>query len=202
MDKHGASSPYLPWDDLILEGEKKSYAGTELVAHVESKNLLVSQNLVTCLTSVRLGVVDDRDFLELRDPRDPSSYVSIAAAWEVILRADQCMHHIEHTHRIVRDSVYRIIVYAIAPLAEAGPPSWGRASKHVLEWPRMFATACDKVTAKSHQMLNSKEKWSRIYASLSVLRSACHMIMMRSSREVGPGSSEETKLDAALVYMA
>ena len=203
INKHGASSPYLPWNDLSIEGEKKNGVWSELVAHIESNCLFTCKSLVDCVASIK---PDIRELESGERPglRDPSSYVSMAAAWEVILRADQCMHHIEEEHSVQR-FVDEIIVYAITSLAEVGPPSWGRAFNHITEWPKTLDAAFYKVIEKSQvfqRVPQHKAKWVRIYARLSILRSAYYTIMMRSAREIGPGLSEETKLDTALAYMA
>jgi len=40
------------------------------------------------------------------------------------------------------------------------------------------------------------------YARLSILRAAYYTIMMRAAAEIGPGLTEDSWIDTALVYMA
>ncbi|KAL9128349.1 MAG: hypothetical protein Q9217_002953 [Psora testacea] len=82
--------------------------GEELLAHVNSKNLLMSRNLVTSLASHKSGLVETED----------TDYVSVAAAWEVIICADQCMSYMEREQVMFGVAIDEVIVRAITPLAD------------------------------------------------------------------------------------
>ena len=147
--KHGCLSPYLPWS---LYSDYSKPEECELLSHVESDHVLTREQLtndpVAC-TAVPIFQAEQEwkngslptnhtttrpfftyasfnDFHEI----DPSSYTSMAAAWEVVVRADQCMHYL-HRPKFYpiqdtnfRDVVDKIMATAISSLSAVGAPSW------------------------------------------------------------------------------
>lgn len=99
IDKHGCSSPYLPWESIDdhTQGEPVSekvnsglpVAG-DLLRHIEDIDVLAVHYLVTGLTGGWQKRSGDPRGVAF-DNRDPSTYTPMNTAWEFILRADQCM---------------------------------------------------------------------------------------------------------------
>ena len=153
-----------------------------------------------------LASTESRALSQVDDGLDPSSYTSIAASWEVILRADQCMAYIyrsklgPHPHPAFRNCVDKIIATAISSLSDLGAPSWGRARIHTQQWPDTFSAACEKVLREEPVPFDGK--WASVYACFSILRAAYYTIMMRAAAATGPGLTEDSKIDTALTYMA
>lgn len=215
IEIHGCSSPYLPWETLVsatpgvVESSEKdnTVRGVdpgivlELEAHLESGDVLVSQELLECLRTPPHPI----DPVSLEPNKvDPSSYVPMPVAWEIISKADQCMRYIylkydRQPSINIKTYANKIVARAIGSLAEAGAPSWGGTSSHIENWEKTFATACEQVLPPD--IHSADNKWVSIYARLSCLRAAYYTIMMRAAGEIGPGLAEEAMPDTALVYM-
>jgi len=137
---------------------------------------------------------------------DPSSWFLMIAAWEIIMRADQCMCHLQFdsvTGGGFHDLINATTVHAISPISEAGAPSWGGASELIKTWPQIFSTACDKVLEENPEQTEALgRKRVATYARLSILRAAYFTIIMRAAREPGPGLTVDTRMEIALAYMA
>ena len=223
--KHRCLSPYLPWS---LFSDYSKPEESELLSHVESDHVLtgeqLTKDLVAC-TAVPIFQAEQEskngslptnhtttpsvfsyasfnDFHEI----DPSSYTSMAAAWEVILRADQYMHYIYRPKFYpnqdinFRDAVDKIIATAISSLSAVGAPSWGNAGSYVEDWPARFSAACEKILNRNTMPIDDKQV--SLYTHFSILRAAYYIIMMRAAGEVGPGLTPDTRVDTALAYMA
>lgn len=221
IERNGCSSPHLPWEK-INDGKdsstEKSIPGPSVsnnfLRHVESKDVLALHDLITALNAGR-----PQPFVMVPelDESDPSAYVPMSTAWEIIMRADQCMRHI-----IMRCDgtmkarflllVDEIVAKAISPLSEVGAPSWGLSSSiQVIYnfWKETFPAACEEVlngksaTWRAEEVRNLVgQQWITTYARLSILRAAYYTIMMRSAQDIGPGLTEESRIDTALAYMA
>ncbi|KAK4691735.1 hypothetical protein P7C71_g5331, partial [Lecanoromycetidae sp. Uapishka_2] len=136
---------------------------------------------------------------------DPSSYFPMTAAWECIMRADHCMHLLAVSGSVggFHKTVDEIVVCAISPLAESGAVSWGETSELVKTWPQIFDAACEEIFAEDNEKAERLgKKRVKAYARLSILRAAYYTIMMRAAGDVGPGLTENARIDTALVYMA
>ena len=220
IERHGCSSPHLRWEnindktevisDKVIPGPSVS---DNMLRHIESKDVLAVHDLVIDLNSnCRQSFANNSAF----DERDPSVYVSMATAWEIIMRADQYMRHIyvlchgatnPHFHTLVN----RIVATAISSLSEVGAPSWGLPiSAQAISnfWRETFPAACHKVLdAPSTLQIDAVrdlgyDHWIPIYARLNILRAAYYTLMMRAAGEPGPGLDEESRIDTALAYMA
>ena len=210
IERHGCSSPHLPWEKIndredsstgkLVPGPSVS---DNFLRYLESKDVLAVHDLIVALSAGR-------------DERDPSVYVSMDTAWEVIMRADQCMRHIyvkcEGTMKArFLPLVDKIVANAISSISEVGAPSWGLpASLEVIHnfWQRTFPTACDEALDKEFFSQQTEEvhdlggkQWISTYARLSILRAAYYTIMMRAASEIGPGLTEDSNIDTALTYM-
>lgn len=209
VDIHGCSSPYLPWEtwnpkvvESLEKGNPVLGVETEIVAHIESRDVLISPELLECLHMPPYPI--NLTSLE-SDESDPSSYVPMPVACETILRADQCMRHVyikygQRPSSELTSYADKIVARAISSLSEAGAPSWGGTSSHIENWETTFNTACEHVLTAEINSVNSE--WVSIYARLSILRAAYYTIMMRAAGEIGQGLTEGTMPDTALVYMA
>lgn len=220
IESHGCSSPHLRWENINDRTEPSSgklipgpSVSDNLLRHIESKDVLAVRDLI-----IGLNVNRPRPFssnLE-SDESDPSTYVSMTTAWEIIMRADQCMRHIYvncggATNPHFPTVVDEIVATAISSLSEVGAPSWGiLASSQVINkfWRETFLAACNKVlgawaTVQIEWLRDPGfDRWVSTYARLSILRAAYYTIMMRAAREIGPGLTEESRIDTALAYMA
>jgi hypothetical protein len=209
IDTHGGSSPYLPWEDWNAAETSPSQRRNrdfglenELLDHPNLKNVLPCPALVAC--AVKSADANDSVPRSL-DDRDPSSYVPMDAALELILRADQCMRNIYQKHGEWPNPEFgkcseRIVATSFKSLSEVGAPSWGSTFPHIDAWPQTFKTACEEVF--NDQKLSVDHKWVTEYAYLSILRASYYTIMMRAAGEIGPGLTEDTEPDTALAYMA
>ena len=221
IERHGCSSPHLPWEKINDREDSstgKSVPGPSVsnnfLRYVETKDVLAVHDLIVALTAGR-----PRPFVivpEL-DQVDPSVYLSMGTAWEMIMRADQCMRHIYvnwggpmKTDFLLL--VEKIVANAISRISEVGAPSWGLSmSIQVVYtfWQKIFPAACDVVLNESFISQQTEEvrdlgvkPWISTYARLSILRAAYYTIMMRAASEIGPGLTENSKIDTALAYMA
>ncbi|KAI9875149.1 MAG: hypothetical protein M1830_008823 [Pleopsidium flavum] len=207
VERHGCSSPYLPWEDCntgeTAPSEKISLglqSDSGLPLNIEPKLVLAYPDLMACAVEARTA--NGCSVPLALDERDPSSYVPTAAAWEAILRADQYMRYIYKTHGLWPDQEFgkcadKIVASAICSPSEVGPPSWGGASKHIEEWLQTFSAACREVLRD--QMPPVDNKWVSTYAHFSILRAAYYTIMMRAAGDIGPGLTEETLKSACVV---
>lgn len=222
VDRHGCSSPYLPWEYVNVETQEESapekvntdpLIAEDLLTQLESTDVLAIHDIITGLTSgwqshsASSGNAGN-------DKRDPSAYLPLATSWEIILRADQCMRQVHlrcqgHIYPSFAALMDKIVATAISSLSEVGTPSWG-ANVHEMEsfWSERFPAACnDIMNVQSrlrieHEVRLEWDRWVPIYARLSILRAAYYTIMMRAAGEVGPGLAEDSRIDTALVYMA
>ena len=182
--------------------------------HVESKDVLAVPDLIVALTAGR-----PRPFTMVPelDERDPSDYVSMDTAWEIIMRADQCMRHIQVNCKGAMETrflllVDEIVARAISSISEVGAPSWGlHTSVQAIYtfWKETFPAACDEVLDEKSASSQTDEIYDlgrkqliSTYARLSILRGAYYTIMMRAAQEIGPGLTEGSSIGTALAYMA
>ena len=220
IERHGCSSPHLRWEninDKIEASSEKVIPGPSvsdnMLRHIESKDVLAVHDLIIDLNSnCGQSFAKDSAF----DERDPSVYVSMATAWEIIMRADQYMRHIYvNCHGATNPHFYtlvdRIVATAISSLSEVGAPSWGLLiSAQAISnfWRETFPAACNKVLDAPAKLQDDSirdlgyDHWVPIYARLNILRAAYYTIMMRAAGEAGPGLTEESRVDTALAYMA
>ena len=134
VERHGGSSPHIPWEKIndredsstgkLVPGPSVS---NNFLRSVESKDMLAVHDLIVALSAGRPRPF--RIVPEL-DERDPSAYVSMDTAWEIIMRADQCMRHIYVKYDGTMKTrflllVDKIVANAISSLSDVGPPSWG-----------------------------------------------------------------------------
>ncbi|CAD6569242.1 MAG: hypothetical protein ASARMPRED_002680 [Alectoria sarmentosa] len=215
IERHGCSSPHLRWETINDRTESSSEKLTpgppvsdNLLRHLESKDVLAVHSLIIDLntnwprpSSVNIAL----------DESDPSVYVSMATAWEIIMQADQCMRHIYvKCDAVIKPQFPRlvdeIVATAISSLSEVGAPSWGvLVSSQIINsfWRETFPAACNKMlTAAMLPIDHGHNLWISTYARLTILRAAYYTIMMRAVREIGPGLTEESRIDTALAYMA
>ena len=225
VERYGCSSPYIPWQSDFMTNRLQV---DQLMSYVDAQNTLINEALVNDLKfctgqplrraqqelatgpflspHATLASTESNTLSQAGDGLDPSSYTSIAASWEVILRADQCTAYIyrsklgPHPHPAFRNCVDKIIATAISSLSDLGPPSWGKARVHTQLWPDIFSAACEKVLGEEPVPFDGK--WASVYACFSILRAAYYTIMMRAAAATGPGLTENSKIDTALTYMA
>lgn len=149
---------------------------------------------------------------------DPSSYMPTGLTSELIMRADQSMRNIYLKCQASRSSfnsrfmtrfmtlVDRLVATAISPLSETGAPSWGVPLQDIETfWSHKFPAACNTFLTAQSQTPEADDidlDYVRKYARLSILRASYYTIMMRAAGEIGPGLTEESRIDTALVYMA
>lgn len=220
VEGYGCSSPHLRWENINDRTEsspEKVIPGPSisenLLRHVGSKDVLAVHDLIIGLnTNWPQRLTTNLSFDEI----DPSTYVPMATAWEIIMRADQYMRHIYvkckgamNRHFLVL--VDEIVATAISGLSEVGAPSWGvLVSSRVINnfWPETFPAACNKVLNASATLQIEwprdldHDQWISTYARFSILRAAYYTIMMRAAQEIGPGLTGESRVDTALAYMA
>ena len=221
IERHGCSSPHLPWEKINDKEDSSTgklvpgpSVSNNFLRYVESKDVLAVHDLIAALSAGR-----PRPFTmapEL-DEKDPSVYVSMKTAWEIIMRADQCMRHIYvnytgFTKPRFLTLVDKIVANAISSISDVGAPSWGLpASFEVIHtfWQMTFPAACNEVLDEEFSSQQTEEvhnlggkQWISTYARLSILRAAYYTIMMRAAPEIGPGLTEDSKIDTALAYMA
>ena len=220
IERHGCSSPHLRWENINDRTEfssEKVIPGPSvtdnLLRHIDSNDVLAVHDLIISLNA---DWPQPYTINPAFDGRDPSSYVAMATAWEIVMRADQCMRHIYVKYRGGMDPhflilVDRIVATAVSPLSEVGAPSWGEhRSSQVINrfWQETFSTACSRVLNASGTSQIERpsdlgyDHWISTYARFSVLRAAYYTIMMRAAHDLGPGLTEESKIDTALAYMA
>ena len=221
IERHGCSSPHLPWEKI--NDREDSSTGTlvpgpsvsnNFLRYVESKDVLGVHDLIVALSAGR-----PRPFTMVPelDERDPSAYVPIDTAWEIIMRADQCMRHIYVKCEGPKKTgflllVDKIVAKAISSISEVGAPSWGLPTSFQLIytfWQKNFPAACNEVLNDELSSQQTEEvrdlggkQWISTYARLSMLRAAYYTVMMRAAPEIGPGLSEDSRIDTALAYMA
>ena len=218
IERHGASSPHIQWENINdKEGpSEKLIPGPSVtdnfLRHIESKDVLAVHDLIVNLNAKwpqphteNLGL----------DRSDPSAYVSSGTAWEIIMRADQCMRHIYVNCRGGVNTLFSLLVdeivaTAVSTIPQVGAPSWGLdISSQAINrfWWEIFPAACDKaLNPHSFQIESLRDlrydRWAPIYARLSILRAAYYTILMRAAQEIGPGLTVESRIDTALAYMA
>ena len=169
--------------------------------------------------------------LDRHDRQDPSTYIPLKISWEIVRRADYQRSIIQLLLRrsLGRQPlrvVENIIAKAISSLAEVGAPSW-TVSWDLVDtfWSHHFPAACamvldcepwstywtdTSVDVQSTILEGKTQVESEIYyrglisdnARLSILRAAYYTIMMRAASPIGPGLTEESRIDTALLYMA
>lgn len=220
IERHGCSSPHLRWEtinDRMESSSEKVIPGPSisdnLLRQIQSKDILAAHDLIMFLnTKWPQPLAANLAFDEI----DPSVYVPMATAWEIIMRADQYMRQIyvkcngamsQHFPLLIEE----IVATAISWLSEVGAPSWRvLVSSRVINtfWRETFPAACDKVLNASATLQIEwpqdldYEHWISTYARLSILRAAYYTIMMRAAQEIGPGLTEESRIDTALAYVA
>lgn len=97
---------------------------------------------------------------------------------------------------------------SVVPLAEVGTPSWSQGEEKWKDFPSdAFPAACIKVLDTTFEspikIVDSDPKsWMKQYARLSVLRAAYYSIMIRATTPIGPGLTEDSRIDAAPAYIA
>lgn len=220
IERHGCSSPHLPWEginDKTASCSEKLVPGpsvsNNLLRQVESEDVLAVHDLI-----IYLNANWPRPFTTnpAFDGSDPSAYVPMATAWEIIMRADQYMRHIyvkcdEAMNPHFPILVDEIVATAISSLSEVGAPSWGsRATSQAINsfWQETFPAACNKVlnasvTCQTERLRDlGYDDWVSTYARLSILRAAYYTVMMRAAQKIGPGLTEESRIATALAYMA
>ena len=220
IERHGCSSPHLRWENINDKTEVSSDkvipgppVSDNMLRHIESKDVLAVHDLIIDLNGNRRQSFANNSAF---DERDPSVYVSMATAWEIIMRADQYMRHIyvkchgatnPHFYKLVN----RIVATAISSLSEVGAPSWGlpiSAPAISNFWRETFPAACNKVLDAPSTLQDDAvrdpdyDHWIPIYARLNILRATYYTLMMRAAGEPGPGLDEESRIDTALAYMA
>lgn len=230
LDDYGFSSPYLPLD---LAASPYVYDPTAF-PHLKASTMLVYTGFVD---SLRCLAEDGWKGLS-EDHRDPSSYCPPGESWRIVCLADNYMNQIrlhisqQHLSSVQSEADYsakegiwrmkdvllwaeKIMARSIRTLRAVGPPSWGNATDAIKTWPGTFDAACDEVLAdlkEPHQSRGTKDDSLRhavrLYAELSILRSAYFTIMMRAAHPLGPGLTDDTRIyndsriETALVYMA
>ena len=221
IERHGCSSPHLPWEKINDREDSSTgklvpgpSVGNNFLRHLESKDVLAVHDLIVALSA---GKPRPFTLVPELDERDPSDYVSMNTAWEIIMRADQCMRHIYviydgTTKTRFLSLVNKIVANAISSISDVGAPSWGLpTSIQVIYtfWQKNFPAACNEVLDEEFSPQQTEEvrdlggkQWISTYARLSMLRAAYYTIMMRAAPEIGPGLTEDSKIDTALAYMA
>ena len=138
------------------------------------------------------------------DLSDPSSYISPRVAWEMILRLDQCLHHFSRRHSRLRPIAEQAAARALGFLADVGAPSWGKLEYRLVfdNWDFHFETACAQVLTQRGTKANDIQgKDVQQHAFTIILRAAYYTIMMRSAHELGPGLTEGSNVETALLHM-
>ena len=188
IEIHGASSPHITWDQLHhthFTNKIPEILDTP-IERLQPLNL-ATQDLLSCGTGTG-------------ETEDPSQFVTPTAAWEVIMNADAASHALEKEVPGIRNYSNRVMAASIAPLAEVGAPSWGRASDVVTSWPQTVAETC-RATSESEGFPPDKERLIFAHAKLSMLRASYLTIMLRAAGSVGPGLEQGSELVTGLAYM-
>ena len=214
IEEHGCSSPHLRWEKINDQQDvssEKPIPGPSItnnfLRHVESKDVLVVHDLITHLNA---KCTHPSTLAPWVDECDRSSYLPMSTAWEIIMRADQAMRHIflkchGATNPLFSSLTDAIVARAISSISEAGAPSWGSALTYRAVrdfWPEMFPAACTTVLDALEEEEPGHVAWVSMYARLNILRAAYYTVMMRAALEIGPGLTEETRIETALAYMA
>jgi len=224
LEDYGYSSPYLPPDLTTSPYVYDPTAYRDLKASI----MLVYRDF---LDDLQLSAKDGWESL-CEDLRDPSSYCSPAVMWHLICLADSYMSqmqlHISQQHsknmqpradgakadetwrmKDILSRVEAVVARSIHTLCAVGAPSWGNASEVIKAWPRTFETTCDEVLIdleECDQSLGNNvsplKEIVRLYAELSILRSAYFTVMIRAAHPLGPGLNRDSRIETALAYMA
>ena len=210
LENWGCSSRYLGWHPLHLKFEHRDKSQRGLESSEDRRwmhmNFLQLPSLVLEWSYPSLSSIESPgDFAHI----DPSTYVKTPDAWEVILRADQCMNTIMAQVPYIAVIADRSTARAISNLAETGPPSWRTEAykKEYPEWPRRIPEACERELGDLPTYIDEETRaglseWLPRYTELSILRAAYFTIMMRAAHDIGPGLCEDSRIDTALLYMA
>ncbi len=109
----------------------------------------------------------------------------------------------------VLSRVDAVVARSTRTLSAVGAPSWGNASEVIMAWPRTFETTCNEVLVDLENRdrfpennVNSLRDIVRLYAELSILRSAYFTVMLRAAHPLGPGLNIDSSIETALAYMA
>ncbi len=214
IEKHGSSSPHLRWEKINDQEDvssEKPIPGPSItddfLRHIESKDVLAVHDLITHLNA---KWPHPSTMAPWDDESDPSSYLPMSTAWEIIMRADQSMRHTflkchGATNPIFSSLADATVARAISSISEAGAPSWGSALTYGAVrdfWPEIFPAACTTVLDALEVEEPGYVAWVSMYARLNILRAAYYTVMMRAAHEIGPGLTEETRIETALAYMA
>lgn len=224
LDDYGYSSPYLPPD---LTTPPYMYDPTAYRGFQGSMILVYSGLLDELQSSAKDGWKSLGE-----DHRDPSSYCSPSIMWHLICLADNYMSqmqlHISQQHmknvqsraegldvdetwkmKTVLPLVDAVVARSIRALCVVGAPSWGKASETIKAWLRTFETSCDMVLEDLKEgdqvrgdNVSSLREIVRLYAELSILRSAYFTVMIRAAHPLGPGLDMDSRIETALAYMA
>jgi len=224
LEDYGYSSPYLP-PDLSTSPyvyDPRAYRG------MKASTMLADNDF---LDDLQLSAQDGWKGLS-EDYRDPSSYCSPAVMWHLICLADNYMSqlqlHISQQHlknnqsradgakvdetwklKNVLSWVDAVVARSVRTLSAVGAPSWGNASEVIMAWPRKFETTCDEVLVDLENRdrfpennVTSLRDIIRLYAELSILRSAYFTVVLRAAHPLGPGLNIDSSIETALAYMA
>ena len=211
VEAHGCSSPYHNVGSL--------FSPTSAANEIKSGTAKLSKVILTQALWDDLQIIAKNGWENLsQDERDPSSYCPPAVLWKLVCLIDELMGYIRlellGLDRLMTNlCTDRLVASAILLLSAVGPPSWGNASAVVTSWPRKLASACERALddIKNSQAENDerfKDEFDairptiRVYAELSILRSAYFSVMMRAAHPLGPGLTEHSSIETALAYMA
>jgi hypothetical protein len=217
LEAHGGSSPFAQWDSqqvCILsklnddsltafdaskgsleaqeKGEKESMQKYEPTNRLQPVNLANSE-LIHCCQSMD------------NDDDDPSTFVPLSAAFEVVMRCDVAMYMIRQSShfRSFEQESLNLVAKAISHLAEAGAPSWGQAPHTTEEWPDTLEAEVAEARRGIWEFENPSPFLTMVaYAKLFILRAAYFTVMLRAAGELGPGLPEDTEPVTALAYLA
>ena len=208
VEEMGGSSP-IHWQSLnanssgVFQREYQEFLNffSIFLEREEPSQLMACPELVAILADPKTGFHHDMD---------PSVYVAksnMPVCWEIIQRADQRMAYIimrlgGYEARSVKLQAETIVAQTIVPLAEVGPPSSGRSSEIMGDWPHIFVNACVGILRSAEIPEDFDSKGLVNYAYLSLMRPAYYTIMMRASGDIGPGITDDSMPDTALAYMA
>lgn len=172
---------------------------------VDARKLLLSPGLVTALQPFqeKYGALTNSFKADLEDP---SSYIPCEVAWEQIQRLDQILATVSRRTKSVEPLSSGIAARALIGLAEVGAPSWGTQEfgNFFETWRTDFDLAVSHVLNESTTYLpkDVDRQASKYHAHFRILRAAYMTIMMRSAQDIGPGLTESSTLETALLYMA
>ena len=194
----GYSSPHL--DTSEIERPVQQFVVEGLDQFSNFKSALMTPEIIETLR--KLPPVVNNYYNE-----DPSTFVSPEICWEQIQRLNKLQRALASHDRTLKRLSQQIVARAIAPMAEVAAPSWQTSSyaEMFFAFQKHFEHAADEVVDEWSDKGKAETLFIqalRYHAYFKMMRACYFTIMMRSAHDIGPGLSEDSKLETSLLYMA